>query len=120
MHEAVDKRMDEKTKANLSTTSNNLITLGCGTIDVCVDAAASLPKILTDIYQGFAAAILSQPADTLLSQINKGKGGPGGVLSRLGQLAKEAGPVGLFSGLGPRMVMTAGYAHRLCRCPSSC
>ena len=35
--------------------------------------------------------------------INKGKGGEGGVLSRLGQLAKQAGPVGLFSGLGPRM-----------------
>lgn len=30
------------------------------------------------------------------------------MLFRLGALAKEAGPAGLFAGLGPRMIMTAG------------
>lgn len=30
------------------------------------------------------------------------------MLSRIGTLAKEAGPVGLFKGLGPRIIMTAG------------
>jgi len=89
MHEIVDKRMDEKTKKNLSTTSRNLVTVGCG------------------IVAGTAAAILSHPADTLLSQINRGKGGPGGALSKLFQLAKEAGPSGLFSGLMPRIYMTS-------------
>ena len=60
------------------------------------------------VIAGFAAAILSQPADTLLSQINKGHGPKGSVLYRLGVLAKQTGFKGLFAGLGPRMVMTAG------------
>jgi len=90
MHETVDKSMSKETKAQLGPVSNKLITLGCG------------------VVAGTAAAILSQPADTLLSQINKGKGGSGSVISKLVQLSKEAGPVGLFSGLGPRIVMTAG------------
>lgn len=108
-HEAVDKSMSAETRKNLSATSTFGINLGCG------------------LTAGAAAAVLSQPADTLLSQINKGKGGPGGAFSKLGRLAKEAGPVGLFSGLGmpsstsqraisnkltkgtgPRVLMTAG------------
>jgi solute carrier family 25 (mitochondrial phosphate transporter), member 3 len=55
-------------------------------------------------FQGFAAAVLSHPADTLLSQINKGHGPSGSMTTRLATLAKEAGFRGLFSGLGPRMV----------------
>lgn len=50
----------------------------------------------------------AQPADTLLSQINKGHGPKGSMMYRLGFLAKEAGFSGLFAGLGPRMIMTAG------------
>jgi len=90
MDEQIYKRMSAETKANLSVTSKTGITLFGGVI------------------AGFGAAILSQPADTLLSKINQGKGGKGGMISRLGTLAKEAGPAGLFAGLGPRMVMTAG------------
>lgn len=51
---------------------------------------------------------LRSHTDTLLSRINKGEGGKGPVLKRLGALAAEAGPIGLFSGLGPRTVMTCG------------
>jgi solute carrier family 25 phosphate transporter 3 len=82
--------MSKETRAKLSPTANFSIMLGSGVI------------------AGFAAAILSQPADTLLSQINKGHGPKGSVLYRLGVLAKQTGFKGLFAGLGPRMVMTAG------------
>lgn len=87
---AVDKMMSKETKANLGPVQDKLITLGCG------------------VVAGAAAAVLSQPADTLLSQINKGQGGEGGAIKKLAVLAREAGFVGLFSGLGPRIVMTAG------------
>lgn len=49
-----------------------------------------------------------QPADTLLSQINKGHGPQGSMIYRLVTLGREAGFKGLFAGLGPRMIMTAG------------
>lgn len=51
---------------------------------------------------------MHQPADTLLSQINKGHGPTGSMSHRLIILAKQAGFKGLFAGLGPRMIMTAG------------
>ncbi|GAA6062716.1 hypothetical protein JCM10212_002267 [Sporobolomyces blumeae] len=89
-HEAVYRQMSSEKQANLTTVEQTSITLGCG------------------IVAGFAAAILSHPADTLLSQINKGKGGKGSAASKLVVLAKQAGVKGLFAGLGPRMVMTAG------------
>jgi solute carrier family 25 phosphate transporter 3 len=82
--------MSPETRASLSATSKFGIALGSG------------------IIAGFAAAILSQPADTLLSQINRGHGPQGSMPSRLAALAREAGVRGLFAGLGPRMVMTAG------------
>lgn len=66
------------------------------------------------IFKGIAAAIISQPGDTLLSQINKGEGGPGSSTSKLIRLAKEAGFSGLFVGLGPRIVMTAGLVSGQC------
>ena len=43
-----------------------------------------------------------------LAQINKGHGPTGSMSSRLVALAREAGFRGLFAGLGPRMIMTAG------------
>ncbi|KZT34591.1 mitochondrial carrier [Sistotremastrum suecicum HHB10207 ss-3] len=89
-HELANRSMTEETRANLSGVSKFSISLGSG------------------IIAGFAAAILSHPADTLLSQINKGHGPGGPMASRLYTLAKEAGFKGLFAGLGPRMVMTAG------------
>ena len=54
---------------------------------------------------GACAAIISQPADTLLSKINKQKGAEGSISSRLVALAKELGPRGLFLGLTTRIVM---------------
>lgn len=88
-HELVYKQMTPETRAGLSTLQETGVTLGCG------------------VTAGVAAAVLSQPADTLLSKINQGKGGAGGTLSRLATLARETGPVGLFAGLGPRILMTA-------------
>ncbi|PVF97820.1 mitochondrial carrier [Serendipita vermifera] len=58
------------------------------------------------LIAGFAAAIISQPADTLLSKINKTSALPGEtVTSRLIKMAAELGPRGLFTGLGARLVM---------------
>lgn len=58
------------------------------------------------LIAGFAAAIISQPADTLLSKINKTSALPGEtVTSRLIKMAGALGPRGLFTGLGARLVM---------------
>jgi solute carrier family 25 phosphate transporter 3 len=59
------------------------------------------------IIAGVVAAIVSHPADTLLSKINKkGAGGTGGTISRLFNIAKEMGFAKLcLTGLGPRCVM---------------
>jgi solute carrier family 25 phosphate transporter 3 len=57
---------------------------------------------------GVAAAVISHPADTLLSMINKSPtaGGTGSIPSRLMNLAKEAGAKKLcLTGLGARCVM---------------
>ena len=57
------------------------------------------------LMAGFAAAIISQPADTMLSKINKTKGLPGeGTTSRLIKIARELGLRGSFSGIGARLV----------------
>ncbi|KAF2769353.1 mitochondrial carrier [Teratosphaeria nubilosa] len=58
------------------------------------------------LIAGFAAAIVSQPADTMLSKINKTKGLPGeGTVSRLIKIAGELGLKGSFSGIGARLFM---------------
>jgi solute carrier family 25 phosphate transporter 3 len=56
---------------------------------------------------GVAAAIISHPADTLLSKVNKaGAGGEGTIMKRLGVIASEIGFVKLATvGLGARCVM---------------
>jgi solute carrier family 25 phosphate transporter 3 len=56
------------------------------------------------LIAGMTAAVVSQPADTLLSKINKASG-TGSITSRLVGLAGELGVRGLFLGLGPRVVM---------------
>ncbi|KDQ62444.1 hypothetical protein JAAARDRAFT_76291 [Jaapia argillacea MUCL 33604] len=89
-HELAFRSMSEETRRSLSPTAKFGISLGSG------------------ITAGCAAAVLSQPADTLLSQINKGHGPTGSMVYRLTTLAKEAGFRGLFAGTGPRMVMTSG------------
>jgi len=59
------------------------------------------------VIAGVAAAIISHPADTLLSMVNKeGAGGNGGIMSRLANLAKSVGLVKLCTtGLAARCVM---------------
>ncbi|KAG1716059.1 hypothetical protein ID866_1085 [Astraeus odoratus] len=89
-HELAFRSMSLETRHNLTPAKKFTIQLGSG------------------IIAGFAAAILSHPADTLLSQINKGHGPTGSMLHRLHVLSRETGGRGLFAGLGPRMIMTAG------------
>lgn len=61
------------------------------------------------LIAGFAAAIVSQPADTMLSKINKTKGMPGeGVVSRLVKIGGELGVRGSFAGLPTRLFMVGG------------
>lgn len=57
------------------------------------------------LISGICAAIISQPADTLLSKINKQKNAEGSIAGRLVQLAGQLGVRGLFLGLGARIVM---------------
>merc|ERR1712118_185703 len=56
---------------------------------------------------GVVAAIISHPADTLLSKVNKaGAGGDGSIPSRMMNITKETGFVKLCTqGLGARCVM---------------
>ena len=75
-------------KSSASNATNTAVNLGSGLI------------------AGFAAAIVSQPADTMLSKINKTKGMPGeGTASRLVKIAKELGFRGSFAGLPARLFM---------------
>merc|ERR1719443_1574684 len=66
------------------------------------------------VIAGVAAAIISHPADTLLSKINKkGAGGEGSMVTRLGRIAAETGFVKLCTqGLFARWIhvglITAG------------
>ncbi|QKX54246.1 uncharacterized protein TRUGW13939_01331 [Talaromyces rugulosus] len=61
------------------------------------------------LLAGFAAAIVSQPADTMLSKINKTKGLPGeSTVSRLIKIAGELGLRGSFTGLPTRLFMIGG------------
>jgi len=59
------------------------------------------------VIAGVAAAIISHPADTLLSKVNKaGAGGSGSTTQRLANIAREMGFVKLATtGLGARCVM---------------
>lgn len=64
-------------------------------------------SLSSGVIAGVAAAIISHPADTLLSKVNKaGAGGSGGTVSRLINISKELGFAKLcLTGLGPRCVM---------------
>merc|ERR1712188_360057 len=67
-------------------------------------------SLLSGVIAGVAAAIISHPADTLLSKINKaGAGGEGSMFVRLGRIAGELGFVKLaLVGLPARCVMIGG------------
>lgn len=64
-------------------------------------------SLMSGVIAGVAAAIISHPADTLLSKVNKaGAGGEGSIMTRLGRIANEIGFVKLCTvGLGARCVM---------------
>ncbi|OQE14100.1 hypothetical protein PENSTE_c039G09552 [Penicillium steckii] len=86
--EAIYKSVD---KSTLSTGGQTAVNLGSGLI------------------AGLAAAIISQPADTMLSKINKTQGLPGeGTVSRLVKIGKELGIRGSYSGIGARLFMVGG------------
>lgn len=78
-----------KTPAELSSGTN-----------ICVSLASG-------VVAGVASAIISHPADTLLSKVNKkGAGGEGSMMTRLMRIAGETGFVNLCTvGLLPRCVM---------------
>jgi len=58
------------------------------------------------LIAGFAAAFVSQPADTMLSKINKTPGAPGeGTTARLVKIGKELGIKGSYTGIGARLFM---------------
>merc|ERR1711937_597125 len=71
-------------------------------------------SLASGVVAGVAAATISQPADGLLSKVNKkGAGGEGSMMVRLGRIAKEIGFVKLCTqGLFARWIhvglITAG------------
>jgi solute carrier family 25 phosphate transporter 3 len=88
VNEAIYQRIDKSTASGGTQTAVNL---GSGLI------------------AGFAAALISQPADTMLSKINKTKGMPGeGTTARLIKIAGELGLRGSFGGIGARLFMVGG------------
>ncbi|KAK4689688.1 hypothetical protein P7C73_g423, partial [Tremellales sp. Uapishka_1] len=63
-------------------------------------------NLTAGLIAGMGAAVISQPADTLLSKINKTKGLPGqSVTSRLISMSSTLGVKGLFTGMSARLVM---------------
>ncbi len=64
-------------------------------------------SLTSGVIAGVASAIISHPADTLLSKVNKaGAGGDGPLMQRLGNIAREVGFKNLCTvGLLPRCVM---------------
>lgn len=69
------------------------------------DGTKTTINLGSGLIAGFAAAIVSQPADTMLSKINKTPGAPGeGTVSRLAKIGKELGLRGSYAGIGARYV----------------
>ena len=81
------------------------------TIGIDLQKVSAGPKMAVSlssgVVAGVAAAIISHPADSLLSKVNKaGAGGSGGMVSRLSNIAKETGFMTLCTqGLAARCVM---------------
>ena len=70
------------------------------------DGMQTVINLGSGLMAGFAAAFISQPADTMLSKINKTKRLPGeGTTSRLIKIARELGIRGSFTGIGARLFM---------------
>lgn len=77
------------------------------TPDQCTNGTNISISLASGVLAGISAAVVSHPADTLLSKINKkGAGGDGSTVSRLFNIAKEMGFVKLcVTGLFLRCVM---------------
>lgn len=74
--------------------------------NTATDGTKTVINLGSGLIAGFAAAIISQPADTMLSKINKTKGLPGeGTVSRLIKIAGELGIRGSYGGIGARLFM---------------
>lgn len=70
------------------------------------DGTKTVVNLGSGLIAGFAAAIVSQPADTMLSKINKTKGLPGeSTTSRLFKIGRELGIRGSYAGIGARLFM---------------
>ncbi|KAK5660881.1 hypothetical protein OQA88_12252 [Cercophora sp. LCS_1] len=70
------------------------------------DGMQTTVNLGSGLIAGFAAALVSQPADTMLSKINKTKGLPGeGTMTRLVKIGKELGFRGSYTGIGARLFM---------------
>ncbi|WFC98085.1 hypothetical protein MYAM1_000807 [Malassezia yamatoensis] len=88
-HNFVNANISKQKQASWGKPGEVGIQLGCG------------------IVAGAAAAILSHPADTLLSKINRGNVGGGSAMTKLMRAAGQTGFAGLWAGLGTRILMTA-------------
>ncbi|KAK4100953.1 mitochondrial carrier [Parathielavia hyrcaniae] len=70
------------------------------------DGLQTVVNLGSGLTAGFAAALVSQPADTMLSKINKTPGLPGeGTTSRLIKIGRELGLKGSYTGIGARLFM---------------
>ncbi|KAL7962330.1 mitochondrial carrier domain-containing protein [Trichoderma compactum] len=70
------------------------------------DGTQTAVNLGSGLIAGFAAAFVSQPADTMLSKINKTKGLPGeGTTTRLIKIGRELGLRGSYTGIGARLFM---------------
>lgn len=70
------------------------------------DGTKTAVNLGSGLIAGFAAALVSQPADTMLSKINKTKGLPGeSNTTRLIKIGKELGIRGSYAGIGARLFM---------------
>ena len=70
------------------------------------DGTKTAVNLGSGLIAGFAAALVSQPADTMLSKINKTPGLPGeSNTSRLIKIAKELGFRGSYAGIGARLFL---------------
>lgn len=72
-------------------------------------AAVTGINLGSGLLAGIAAALVSQPADTMLSKINKESGEIGqGTMRRLWKIARDTGIRGSYAGIRARLVMVGG------------
>jgi solute carrier family 25 phosphate transporter 3 len=60
-------------------------------------------SLMSGLVAGVMSAVVSQPADTILSNMSK-NGGKSTIAGTLKSVVSQGGPSGLFRGLGSRMI----------------